>query len=387
MDRPLRIVLAMVEPPLPLGHASARWYSVLLRGLVERGHDVTAFATCSREEDVARAEALFPSPLYDLRCHLHPARGGLRSKWQTLRRPLSHKFGAELHRDLGRELARGYDVLHLEQLSAGWLGWDHPARALVNVHHLLGIDLAEVGRSLEKTMLLRGEDRLLRRFRHFRTLSPRLTDAVRRSRPWARVETVPLGFDVLSYPFVPDGNRPLNPVVTLIASMGWYPGRSAAERLLTRLWPTIRRRLPSARLRIVGWGAEAALERFAGEPGVEILGDVPDIRPFFEDAGVLLYAPARGSGMKVKVLESFAFGLPVVTTGEGVEGLPAVDGVHAGVCEDDAGLVDRTVELLESRELQDRQRRAARTLVEEHCAPERAVDAIEALYHRVGAAA
>ena len=94
----------------------------------------------------------------------------------------------------------------------------------------------------------------------------------------------------------------------------------------------------------------------------------------------MLYAPGRGSGMKVKILESFGFGVPVVTTSEGVEGLPALDGVHAGVCDDDAGLIDRTVELLRDRAGQNRQRAAGRALVESHCGPKPTVDAIEQIY-------
>ena len=59
---PLRIVLLMIEPPLPFGNAAARWFYVLLRGLVERGHNVTAFATCSKPEEMARAlETISPS--------------------------------------------------------------------------------------------------------------------------------------------------------------------------------------------------------------------------------------------------------------------------------------------------------------------------------------
>ena len=95
-------------------------------------------------------------------------------------------------------------------------------------------------------------------------------------------------------------------------------------------------------------------------PDVTIEENVSDIRPYFESTGVMLYAPGRASGMKVKILESFGFGVPVVTTSEGVEGLPAVDGVHAGVCDDDAGLIDRTVELLRDRAGQNRQRAAGR---------------------------
>ena len=49
---PLRIVLVMIEPPLPFGNAAARWYYVLLRGLVARGHRVTAFAACSKPGEI-----------------------------------------------------------------------------------------------------------------------------------------------------------------------------------------------------------------------------------------------------------------------------------------------------------------------------------------------
>ena len=52
---PLRVVVVMIEPPLPFGSAAARWYYVLLRGLVERGHRVTAFAVCSNAADVEKA--------------------------------------------------------------------------------------------------------------------------------------------------------------------------------------------------------------------------------------------------------------------------------------------------------------------------------------------
>src|ERR1700759_488474 len=61
-----RVVLVMIEPPVPFGNAAARWYYVLLRGLVERGHRVTAFAACSKPKEVEEARALFPGPDYAL---------------------------------------------------------------------------------------------------------------------------------------------------------------------------------------------------------------------------------------------------------------------------------------------------------------------------------
>src|SRR5438874_7282855 len=162
--------------------------------------------------------------------------------------------------------------------------------------------------------------------------------------------------------------------------MNCYPSRSAALRLLTRLLPAIRAKLPGVRVVIVGWYARMALRTFLETPGVEILENVPDTRPFFENSSLLLYAPERGSGMKVKVLEAFAYGVPVVTTTEGVEGIPAQDGVHAGINDEDAGLVERALGLLKDLARQESQRQAARSLVEEHCHPRVVLDGVERCY-------
>jgi hypothetical protein len=87
--------------------------------------------------------------------------------------------------------------------------------------------------------------------------------------------------------------------------------------------------------------------------------------------------------MKIKVLESLGFGVPVVTTSEGVEGLPAEDGVHAGVCDDDAGLIERTVRLLRDPAAQNRQRREGRRLLERVCSPAATLDDLERVYEKI----
>jgi len=381
----------MVEAPVPFGNAAARWFYVLLRELVARGHRVTAFAACGKPAEMDEARKLFPAPEYDLRLYPFPARRGLGAKLETLRRPYSYMFSPELKRDLEAELARGFDVLHLEQLWAGWLGAAHRDRALVNVHHLVWIDLEHIrpptlrGR-FERWLMFRAERMLVRRLRHFRACSPRLVPEILRVNPDAEVATVPVGIDPALYPYIPDGRRTGEPVVSVIGNMGWYPTHSAAVRLLTRLWPEIKKRVPAARLQLVGWGAKAALADYLALPDVTVEENVPDTRPYFERTAVLLYAPGRGSGMKIKILEALGYGVPVVTTSEGVEGLPAVDGVHAGVCEDDAGLIDRAAELLVDPAAQNRQRAAARALLESHCGPKPTADAIEAIYARMLAA-
>ena len=383
--RPLRIVLVMIEPPDPFGNAASRWFYVLMRELVARGHRLTAFAACSKLTEISRCRVLFPAPAYDLRLYPFPARSGISAKLATLRRPFSYMFSDVLQRDLDAELAAGFDILHLEQLWSGWVGLRHTDRAVVNVLSLYGIDLADATASgfsgrVNRWQMLWAERHLLSRYPRFITLSERLEAGIRKLAPTARVNVVPLGIDPANYPYIPDDRRPVAPVVSVIGSMGWYPSRSAAERLLTRLWPEIKRRVPAATCQVVGWDAKSALRPFAGTPDVMIEENVPDTRPYFERTAVLVYAPVRGSGMKVKVLEAFGYGVPVVTTSEGAEGIPALDGVHAGVCEDDAGLIDRTVHLLTDSAAQNRQRALARTLLEEHCGPGPTVDGVERVY-------
>ncbi|MFO0908378.1 MAG: glycosyltransferase family 4 protein [Isosphaeraceae bacterium] len=384
----LRVVIVMVEPPLPFGDATARWFYVLYKGLVDRGHDVTCFATYSKPASCDEARTLFPTPRFDLRLYPVSERRGLRGKLDTLRRPFSYLFSEELRSDLEATLARGYDILDLEQLWCGWLALGHVDRTLLNVHYLLRIDQSEdhpstwKGRAY-KALGIATEARLIRRYRHIRACSPRIADAVHCLNPLADVSAVPLGIDVSLYPYIPDADRGGPPVITLIGSMHWGPSRSSAYRLLDRLWPEIHRRVPTARLRIIGWKAREALADRLDREDVEILENVPDTRPYFEATSVFVYAPGRGSGMKIKIQEAMAYGIPVVTTSEGTEGLPAVDGVHAGICDDDGGLIERTVALLGDVAAQNRQRSAARELLESVCGPGPTVDAVEALYAKI----
>lgn len=384
---PRRIVLVTIEAPLPFGTAAGRWYHVLLRGLVERGHHVTAFAACSKPGEIEEARALFPSSAFDLRLYPFPKRGPL-ERLDTLIRPFSYMFSDELKRGLAETLARGFDVLHLEQIWSGWLAREHESRTLVNVHFLLDIDWADTPSEApvgwkDRALGLWAERRLVRSYHYFRACTPRLVQPLERHNPRAEVWVVPFGLDVSLYEFIRDESRCLDPIVTLIGSMNWGPSHSAAVRLLTRLWPEIRRRVPGARLRIVGWKARSALSEFLVTDGVEIIENVAESRPFFRDSAVFLYAPGRGGGMKVKIQEAMAYGVPVVTTSEGVEGLPALDGVHAGIADDDAGLIDRTVRLLAEKDLQNSLRKAARELIETHCDPVATVASIEAIHSRI----
>ena len=101
----------------------------------------------------------------------------------------------------------------------------------------------------------------------------------------------------------------------------WHaPNVDAVLWLAHEVLPLVRTRLPDLRVRIVGAGAPAQIRALAGN-GIEIAGQVPDLLPDLHSARVSL-APLRyGAGVKGKVGEAMAFGLPVVTTTVGAEGM------------------------------------------------------------------
>jgi glycosyltransferase involved in cell wall biosynthesis len=84
-------------------------------------------------------------------------------------------------------------------------------------------------------------------------------------------------------------------------------------------------------------------------------------------------------------MEAMAFGVPVVTTTEGVEGLAVEPGVHAHVAEEDDRLAARIVELLQDRIAAQRMREAARTLIVDRYNPRVVVDGMMSIYHEVAA--
>jgi glycosyltransferase involved in cell wall biosynthesis len=188
-----------------------------------------------------------------------------------------------------------------------------------------------------------------------------------------------MGIDTRLYPMTAGNDQP---VVGLIGSMNWSPSRRAAHRLLN-LWPNINEKIPSARLLIAGWNSESYLANRFPLPNATLIGEVADPFDFFSQVSVLTYPTPRGTGVKVKVLESFAYGVPVVSNKEGFEGLDILQG-EALVAETDDEFVAQTVAVLSNGAERERVRQAARRLVEAKYSPVPTVDRLLDAYKRLG---
>lgn len=364
----MKVAVVLAQPPLPEGSAQGRCAVALLRGLLAHGVDVRAIAARWHGPGTRVPDDL-PVEVLDI----GPRGGGLRAAMRNVWHPrsvLAHgPFGARV-----RELAADADVLHLEESVTGWCsGGETPT--LVHFHYLSRSD-QDLPRPWQHGFLLALEharaDRLVaRRHRCLVASSPVVAADLRRVAPRAQVTLAPLSLDPAYYDAAPlDGP----PVAGLIGTGSWGPTRSAMERAV-RIWPLVARRVPDAVLRVAGWGtADLPL---AGA-GVELVGEVPSTSRFLGGLSVLLYPVPRGSGMKVKVMESLASGLPVVTTPAGAEGVDGGAGVVIATTDEE--LADATVRLLVDADERRERGRAGRLAFEARYAPVAATDPLIGLY-------
>jgi polysaccharide biosynthesis protein PslH len=195
--------------------------------------------------------------------------------------------------------------------------------------------------------------------------------------PAAPVACIPIGYDV--------PERPLNPVGTngreiiYVGSFIHPPNVDAGLRLVQDIFPRVKARVPDATLRLVGSYASARVDAVSGD-SVEVLHDVPDVRPYL-DAAAVFAAPIRtGGGMRVKVLEALAHGKALVASPLAIEGLDVEGGKHVLVGTTDAEFADALVDLLLHPERRKAVATAGRAWAEENLDLEPLVRAYEELY-------
>jgi glycosyltransferase involved in cell wall biosynthesis len=137
------------------------------------------------------------------------------------------------------------------------------------------------------------------------------------------------------YPMVSATDRVASDVPTflLVGLMTYRPNADGASWFVREVWPMIRRSLPGAQLRIVG-AASGAVLALADEPDVTVTGSLPSLDPELQHADVAVVPIRFGGGTRVKVLESWAHGIPVVSTTTGAAGLGARDGEHLLIADD-----------------------------------------------------
>jgi len=175
------------------------------------------------------------------------------------------------------------------------------------------------------------------------------------------VHLVPNGVDCAAYAALAEGRRGRDPLLLYVGTMSWEPNARAAMFLAEVVLPKVREQFPGCRLRIVGRDPTPDVLALAGRPGVEVTGRVAEMEPHLVEASLLAVPLESGGGTRLKILEAFAAGLPVVSTPIGCEGIDCTPDVHLLVA-DRAEFVDAVCRGLRDPDKLARLARSARRL-------------------------
>ena len=151
----------------------------------------------------------------------------------------------------------------------------------------------------------------------------------------------------------------------LTGVFSYRPNIEAARELAELVLPAVRAQVPDASVELVGRHPTARVRALHDpERGVQVRGEVDDIRPHLLGAGVMVVPLRVGGGTRLKILEAMSAGLPVVATATAAEGLCAVDGTHLLIAESPQEIATAALTLMSDGCLATRLARAARELVE-----------------------
>ena len=340
----LSVLAVTSELPWPLNSGGHLRSYHMLRAL-SRGHTTRVIAPLRPGEDES-AERLRQDG-WDLRTvavgHRYRGTEARRVIAAAVRRQPYVMFRRHRHPEVLKALVEEIrrdppDLLYLDHLDP-LVFWDGgpPCRYVVDLHNVYSTLLARVadGHRGLKRVYLRREARLLDRVERFASERANALfcvsddDAIHfRDRGARSIRVIPNGVDCGAYAHLPAGRPAARPTVLFLGAMSWAPNAAAAVALARDHFPHVRKRHPDARLWIVGRDPTAEVQALAALPGVEVTGGVPSVMPYLAEASVLAVPLDAGGGTRLKILEAFAAGLPVVSTPIGCEGLDVAHAEH-----------------------------------------------------------
>lgn len=160
-------------------------------------------------------------------------------------------------------------------------------------------------------------------------------------------------------------HAPGDPARLLFVGSRTAPNSDGLRWFLETAWPQLRAAAPALRLDVVGTVA-ADFSGSAVPDGVHLHGLVPDLAPFYRQAGIVISPLRFGSGLKIKLVEALAWGKPTVVTPVTLQGVEEVCGPAVLVAETAEGLVAAIRALRGDAALRARLSRRARAVVAEH---------------------
>lgn len=297
-------------------------------------------------------------------------------------------------RKLLRSIRRSmeYDVVHVDQLNMAQFSWEVPAKwRVLDAHNSLWHLYRRMYHASPpgpRKWLLAREWRLLRsyegRISHSFDAITAVSVEDRESlieagAPAESIQVIPISVDTDELAPIARDSGPKR--IVHLGTMFWPPNADGVLWFLREVWPKIRARRPDVEFDVIGMRPPRQIRAFGGNgQGVHVTGYVENPIPFLKRAAAFVVPLRAGGGMRVKILNALAQGLPVVTTTIGCEGIEVIDGVHLLIANSATEFAQATLRLLDHPELAIELARKGRELIVERYDYRHLFSRLDAIY-------
>ncbi|MBC8140103.1 MAG: glycosyltransferase [Armatimonadetes bacterium] len=184
-------------------------------------------------------------------------------------------------------------------------------------------------------------------------------------------------------PVRPRATRTASRECVFVGGFKHYPNVDGVLWFAENVWQKIRAAVPDAVFTVVGSHPPPEIIALGDLPGVSVTGYVPDTNPYLDRCAVSV-APLRwGGGMKGKVSEAVACGVPVVTTAIGAQGFAAQNGVEMAITDDPEAFAEAVIALLQNPAKAEAMGLAGQAKLADLCSPEAVAAQTEAMLKAV----
>ena len=352
-------------PAPPDFGGAARIYNIL-RQLQERA-DLTVFSLAAEDDDPAESEAAFDRLVTARAPMTARSPANLAKRSAQMRSALSrqsfqyhfywHEHAQQRLDALLRE--QPFDIVQIEFSQMAAYRTNGAAKRVVDLHNIEYDVLRQAAEhsSGPKRIFNRWEWRKMRQEEELAwreadlCLATSEPDAERvRSVTGDECLVVPNGVDDSFFERQPmDAAEPGSIVFT--GAIRYQPNADAVTYFVRRVWPLIRDLEPNATFNIVGADPPDEVVRLGELSGVRVSGSVDDVRPWLRSASAVVVPLLSGGGTRLKILEAFASGRPVVSTTIGASGLDVEDDRHLIIADRPVDMAQSVVSVLRNRQL------------------------------------
>jgi len=384
----VRILVVATKLPWPAidGGRLVLWHTV--RGLLDAGHEVQLIAPAARDEaagadDRLRTIAVVVAP-----------RSPVRLAIESLRRSLPLTVVRHQHDSVREAVARTLrdfapDIVHAEQLQAHANCDAAHAQGvpvvlrMQNVESDLWAQSAASGLHLrafafEAARVRRAETAAMQRSAATVTLTAADAERLRALLPAGGTQCVHPVAPAFAQRLEPGPAVRGTPALVIAGSGGWRPNARGARWFVREVWPALRARVPGVWLHLFGGAA------LSGD-GIDWHTAPTDSATAFPAGAIAVVPLAVASGIRMRILEAWARGLPVVATTAAARGLAVRDGDELIIADDAAGFASAIARLADDAALRQHLVQRGRDYLRDHHDATQATAALLAVYR--GAAA